>query len=75
MNRAPVEEAPAPAPTIWPLVVAAGIVLLAVGLVMHLSVWTGQAKWGFVVAGAAVLVLGIGGWIQNLRDEGRESHE
>jgi|DewCreStandDraft_1066081.scaffolds.fasta_scaffold47153_2 hypothetical protein len=47
-----------PAPTIWPAVLAAGITLLAMGLVTSLV---------FTLAGALVGALGLGGWIRELR--------
>ncbi len=49
-----------PAPTIWPAVLAAGITLLAMGLVTSLA---------FTLAGALVGALGLGGWIRELRHD------
>jgi hypothetical protein len=46
--------------SVWPLTTAAGIALLLFGVLGGLP---------FVAAGAVCLVLGIGGWIAQLRAE------
>ncbi len=62
----PVERAPGaenvhlPAPSIWPLVCAAGITLLAFGVVTHLA---------FSVFGLLLTVRALGGWIEEMRYE------
>jgi hypothetical protein len=50
----------AAATSVWPLTTAAGIALLLFGVLGGLP---------FVAAGAVCLVLGIGGWIAQLRAE------
>jgi hypothetical protein len=50
----------AAATSVWPLTTAAGIALLLFGVLGGMP---------FVVAGAVCLVLGIGGWIAQLRAE------
>jgi hypothetical protein len=47
-----------PPPSIWPLVVAGGISLLTAGVAVGPVVG---------VVGAALLVIGLGGWIQEMR--------
>ena len=49
-----------PGPTIWPVVCAAGVTLLAFGVVTHLA---------FSVVGLLVIARALGGWIGELRDE------
>lgn len=49
-----------PRPSSWPLVLAAGIVILAYGLIF--SLW-------FAALGIALIVAGIGGWIGDLRHD------
>jgi hypothetical protein len=52
-----------PAPTIWPVVMALGITLLAAGIATNY----------FVSAGGAVLfVMAVRGWVRDLMDEWRE---
>lgn len=48
-----------PAPTIWPAVLAAGVTLLAFGLLTSLV---------FAVVGALVFALGLGGWVWEIRN-------
>ncbi len=48
------------APTVWPCVAAAGITLIALGLVTTLA---------FAVAGAVALALGLAGWLGELLRE------
>jgi hypothetical protein len=54
----------AAATSVWPLTTAAGIALLLFGVLGGLP---------FVAAGAVCLVLGIGGWIAQLRAEAAPS--
>lgn len=65
----------APAPTVWPALVALGITTLGGGLVADLSVWTSQVKLSFFLFGALALIVGLAGWVRALRDEGRQEHE
>ena len=52
-----------PAPTIWPVVMALGITLLAAGIATNY----------FVSAGGAILFLmAVRGWVRDLIDERRE---
>ncbi len=63
MSAPPPERWPAhlPEPSVWPAVTAAGIALLALGVITTLE---------FLIAGAATLVLGLAGWLwELLRDE------
>jgi hypothetical protein len=46
-----------PAPTVWPCAAAAGITLIALGLVTTLA---------FSIAGVAVFALGLAGWLGEL---------
>jgi hypothetical protein len=54
------EDVHLPAPSIWPMVLAAGITLVAFGLLTSPV---------FSVVGVLALVAGIAGWIGELRDE------
>ncbi|HZS02944.1 MAG TPA: hypothetical protein VFE37_29815 [Chloroflexota bacterium] len=49
-----------PAPTVWPCAMAAGITLIALGLVTSLA---------FSVAGAALFALALAGWLGELLRE------
>lgn len=49
-----------PGPTLWPAVLAAGITLLAFGVVTH---------WLFGLTGAFVMARALAGWIEELIDE------
>jgi len=49
-----------PSPTVWPCVAAAGVTLVALGLVTTLA---------FSVAGVAALALGLAGWLGELLRE------
>lgn len=75
----PAADAPAAAsaeavgPTIWPAVLALGLTTMGGGLVADLSVWTSTVKLTLVIFGAAAFVLGLGGWVRLLRDEGRHA--
>ena len=53
-----------PRPTYWPMVLAAGIVTFAWGLVF--SIW-------FVILGVALSVVALGGWVRALHNGGSES--
>ena len=54
-------EAPhLPAPTLWPIACAAGIALVAFGVLTHLA---------FSVVGLLVTARSLAGWIGELRDE------
>lgn len=55
-----------PAPTIWPVTVAAGVALLAFGAV---------TSGVFSAVGALTLLLGIAGWIRELRHDARAGQE
>ncbi len=54
------EDVHLPAPTIWSVVCAAGISLLAFGVVTHLA---------FSVFGLLLTARALGGWIEEMRDE------
>ena len=54
------EEIHLPGPTIWPIVCAAGITLLAFGVVTSLV---------FSLAGLLVTARALAGWIEELRHE------
>jgi hypothetical protein len=49
-----------PRPTVWPMVMAAGIVLGLSGLVLTLA---------FTLAGSIVFAIALAGWIRELRRE------
>ena len=53
------EEIHLPGPTIWPVVCAAGITLVAFGVVTHPA---------FSVVGLLLTARALGGWIGELRD-------
>ena len=55
-----------PAPTAWPLVLALGIALMAMGLATNL---------GFLFVGALVMLIGLGGWIGQLLPGQGHMHE
>lgn len=61
MSEQPAPDHGLPRPTVWPAVLAAGIAMLAAGLVTSLI---------FTAVGALVFALGLGGWIQELRHGG-----
>ena len=54
------EEVHLPSPSIWPTVCAAGVTLIAFGVVTHLA---------FSVVGLLVVARALGGWIQEMRHE------
>jgi hypothetical protein len=60
MNPEPHEHEAIPGPTIWPAVVAVGITVLGMGII---------TSGVFVVGGLATFLLGLGGWIGELRHE------
>ena len=64
-------DASGPTASAWPAAVALGLTTMAAGLVAGLSVWTSQVRLSFFLFGATFFVLGLGGWIKELRDEGR----
>ena len=47
-----------PAPSIWPVTLAAGITLLAFGVLTNIV---------FLLSGVAVMIIGIAGWIGDMR--------
>jgi cytochrome c oxidase subunit 1 len=49
-----------PAPSIWPVTLAAGITLLAFGVLTSIV---------FVLSGVALMAISLGGWVQELRHE------
>ena len=49
-----------PTPSIWPIALAAGITLLAFGVVTSIV---------FVLSGVALMAISLGGWVQELRHE------
>lgn len=57
LNHAAAETIAVPAPTPWPLVLAAGMTLAAAGLI---------TSWPISVVGALVMVAGLAGWIREL---------
>lgn len=50
----------APAPTVWPSALAAGVTLAAAGVV---------TSWVLIVAGALLAVVALGGWILDMTKE------
>jgi len=61
MNLEPHEHEAIPGPSVWPAVVAVGITVLGMGLI---------TSGVFVVGGLATFLIGLGGWIGELRHEG-----
>ena len=59
-SASPTSQHPAPASSVWPAAIAAGLTLAFFGLV----VWTPA----FSVVGVAALVWGIIGWVRELLD-------
>lgn len=47
-----------PSPTIWPVMIAFGVTLFGFGVMSSLT---------FAICGAIILLLGVAGWIQELR--------
>ncbi len=69
-DRDPGVPPPQPAPTIWPVTIAAGLTLLA---------WGAVTSPIFSAVGALALLAGIAGWIRELRrdalaGQGRGEH-
>jgi hypothetical protein len=55
-----------PDPSIWPFVMALGLAILMAGIVLHLLI---------LVAGLAVFVFGLGGWLyQDIQVARRSEH-
>jgi len=61
-DRDPAVPPPQPAPTIWPITIAAGLTLLAWGTVTSPI---------FSAVGALLFLAGIAGWIRELRRDAR----
>jgi hypothetical protein len=55
-----------PRPTAWPMVVAVGVALALGG---------GATSYAMMIVGAVILILGIGGWIAQLRQGQGHTHE
>lgn len=55
-----------PAPTLWPVTIAAGLTLLA---------WGAVTSPIFSAVGALLLLLGIAGWVRELRRDARAGQE
>ncbi len=53
-------EAPLPASSVWPFVLAGGLTLLALGVL---------TSYAFSVLGALLVAVSLGGWIGELRRE------
>ena len=51
-----------PRPTVWPAVVGLGVTLALAGIV---------TSWAISALGIVALLWGLGGWIGDLRDEGK----
>ena len=51
---------PLPSPTVWPVVLGAGIALTALGVAVGVY---------FVALGVVLVVWGLAGWIEELRHE------
>ena len=65
-HEKPKETVELPAPTAAPMVLGLGVALVGVGLATSL---------GFVVVGAVILLVGIGGWIGQLLSVHGHVHE
>ncbi len=55
-----------PAPTLWPVTIAAGLTLLA---------WGSVTSPVFSAVGALLVLLGIAGWVRELRRDARAGQE
>jgi hypothetical protein len=53
-----------PAASLWPVTLALGATLLGAGVVTH---------WLFSLAGGMVMVLALGGWVQEMRQAARHA--
>lgn len=65
-DRDPAAPPHMPAPTVWPVTIAAGLTLLA---------WGAVTSPIFSTVGALVLLMGIAGWIRELRRDARAGRE
>lgn len=61
-EREPTPPPQMPAPTLWPVTIAAGLTLLA---------WGSVTSPVFSAVGALLLLLGIAGWVRELRRDAR----
>jgi hypothetical protein len=55
-----------PKPSIWPILVAAGITLMVVGVLSH---------WAVSVIGTVLLIVSLGGWTQENREQAHPIEE
>jgi hypothetical protein len=55
-----------PKPSIWPILVAAGITMMVVGVLSH---------WLVSVVGIILLVVSLGGWTQENREQAQPVDE
>ena len=55
-----------PGPSFWPIVLAGGLVLIAIGVV---------SSFTFSIVGILVLLMAIGGWAMENRAEEESEHE
>jgi hypothetical protein len=55
-----------PGPSFWPIVLAGGLVLIAIGVV---------ASFTFSIVGVLILLTAIGGWAMENRAEEEAEHE
>jgi hypothetical protein len=55
-----------PGPSFWPIVLAGGLVLIAIGVV---------SSFTFSIAGILILLTAIGGWAMENRAEEEADHE
>jgi hypothetical protein len=55
-----------PGPSFWPIVLAGGLVLIAIGVV---------SSFTFSIVGILVLLMAIGGWAMENRSEEEADHE
>ncbi len=54
-----------PGPSVWPAALATGVTLAAAGVV---------TSWVFIVAGAALTMLALAGWILDMTKEHEAGH-
>jgi hypothetical protein len=55
-----------PGPSFWPIVLAGGLVLIAIGVV---------SSFTFSIVGILILLTAIGGWAMENRAEGEAGHD
>ncbi|MDD5370701.1 MAG: cytochrome c oxidase subunit 4 [Anaerolineaceae bacterium] len=55
-----------PKPSIWPILVATGITLMVAGVLSH---------WLVSAAGIILLIVSVGGWTQENREQARDTDE